>query len=32
MVKRLDGLRSVLEGDAAKAMDTILAPLTELRR
>ena len=31
MLKRLEGLRGVLNGDAAQAMDKLLAPLAELR-
>lgn len=32
MLKRLDGLRQVLDGDAAKAMDLLLARLSGLRQ
>ena len=31
MIHRLDRLRSVLDGDSAKAMDTLLARLSGLR-
>ena len=32
MLRRLDGLRKVLDGDAGKSMDKLLAPLAELRQ